>query len=271
MKIFLFFLLIGASIGQTCDDLQKLIKANDQYGKSGVFTRENYPDAFKELTSLHIPTVTIDANKGKATLQKHPMTADHHITDIWVYDDQGRNVTCVKLNSSDTAELSFPIPSDVKSLIVYEHCNLHGVWATETIDTTCDNLHALIEENEKKFGKAGAFTVDSYPESLKDLVALHIPLVMESTDKKNGHVSLKHPMTKEHLIDDIWILDQNERQIGCIKLNATDHAFDAFTIPEGVTSITAYAHCNLHGVWAASPKKLSRRNNSTKFISILFR
>lgn len=258
MEIFLFFLLIGASTGQKCDDLQKLISANAQYGKKGVFTRDNYPDAFKDLISLHVPTVTIDANKGKAVVKGHPMTNEHYITDIWIYDDKGLMVTCVKMNSSSTAELAFSIPLGTKNLTVYEHCNLHGVWATNIIWVNCDNLHALINENESKFGMSGVFTVDHYPESLKDLVDLHIPLVMESTDKEDGHVSLSHPMTKEHLIDDIWVLDQNERQISCVKLNATDHAFDAFGIPDGTTNVTAFAHCNLHGVWAAAPKKLSR-------------
>merc|ERR1712098_53055 len=100
------------------------------YNMSGIYNKTHYPDAFKDLVGLHIPTVTISDDKltGKVTLASHPMVEEHHITDIWVLDQRGNQIACDRLKAGDEASLSFNIPPNTTMIHAIEHCNLHGVW-----------------------------------------------------------------------------------------------------------------------------------------------
>jgi hypothetical protein len=55
-----------------------------------------------------------------------------------------------------------------------------------------------------------------------------------------------------HYVSTIWATDVTGRVVFMKELAATDPAppFIAFKIPEGTAMLTAYEHCNLHGVWA---------------------
>jgi len=255
MKFCLLLFVVACVFGQgpphRCDNLTALIEANTQYGKPGVFNTSYYPDAFKDLVGLHIPTVTMDGNRGEAVMTTHPQGADHYITDIWVFDERGHMVHCRKINATEKAEEHFMIPTHTGSLAVFEHCNLHGVWMT-TVEIRCNDLRRLIEDNERKYNMSGIYNKTHYPEAFKDLVDLHVPVVTISDDKLTGKVTLaSHPMEEAHHITDIWVLDQRGNQIACDRLEAGDDASLSFNIPPNVTMLHAIEHCNLHGVWQA--------------------
>lgn len=253
MFALLFFASVVSAQPHRCDNLTELIANNSQYGKPGVFNTTYFPDAFKDLVGLHIPTVTVDGSRAAAVMSTHPQTADHWITDIWVFSEDGRMVDCRKFNSSEKAELHFRIPTHTGYLRVFEHCNLHGVWEAPAVELRCHDLRRLIQNNSQ-YGKVGLFNSTYYPDAFKDLVGLHIPVVTISDDMKTGRATLvTHPMVEAHHITDIWILDQHGDQIACDILHADDTAALSFNIPEHVTEIFALEHCNLHGVWAAAP------------------
>jgi len=253
LELLILFVPLAFSQPQRCDNLTEAIANNSQYGKDGVFNTSYYPDAFKDLVSLHIPTVTLDGNRGTAVMTSHPQTADHYITDIWVFDERERMVHCRKFSSTERAEERFEVPERVGNLVVFEHCNLHGVWMT-TVEVRCSDLRRLIEDNMRLYNTSGIYNNTHYPSAFADLVDLHIPKVVVSDDKTSGEVTLSsHPMVEAHHITDIWVLDQHGRQIACDRLVAGDKAMLSFNIPSNTTTLHVIEHCNLHGVWQADP------------------
>jgi len=221
-----------------------------------VLNSSYYPEAFADLIKLHIPTVTLDGNRGTAAMKYHPQTADHYITDLWVFDDHNRMVHCRKFSSTESAEERFVVPEHVGNLVVFEHCNLHGVWMT-TVEVRCGDLPRLIADNMRLYNTSGIYNKTHYPSAFADLVDLHIPEVTVKADENYGVVTLsEHPMLEAHHITDIWVLDQNGRQIACDRLVAGDKPELMFNIPSDTTTLHVIEHCNLHGVWQADPVQL---------------
>lgn len=58
-----------------------------------------------------------------------------------------------------------------------------------------------------------------------------------------------------HYVSTIWIQDDKGRVLFMRSFAPTDPSppFVAMRIPEGVQTLTAYEHCNLHGTWASAP------------------
>lgn len=255
MLLLLFTSLVAAQHDR-CDNLTALIEKNIQYGKAGVFNETYYPDAFKDLVTVHIPTVTDEGEEGHVVMSTHPQEADHWITDIWVFSHRGHLLACRKFNSSQKAELRFRIPRDTSHIRVFEHCNLHGVWEAPALEIRCHDLRREVANNTQ-YGKPGIYNKTYYPDAFKGLVDLHLPTVTIADDKKSGVATLSsHPMVEEHHITDIWVLDQHGEQIACEMFHANDTAAVSFNIPDHVTTIYVIEHCNLHGVWAADPVSL---------------
>lgn len=83
-------------------------------------------------TEKHVPVVTVDGAKMKVVVGevKHPMTPEHLISDIWVEFSDG-SLLKSKLTSDNEPEAEFDITGKKGSAVVYEYCNLHGLWKTE--------------------------------------------------------------------------------------------------------------------------------------------
>lgn len=69
------------------------------------------------------------ADAGYVDSGARPM---HYVSTIWIKDDQGRVIFMKSYEPSDASPpfVAIRIPDGVKSLTAYEHCNLHGVWAS---------------------------------------------------------------------------------------------------------------------------------------------
>lgn len=66
-------------------------------------------------------------------------------------------------------------------------------------------------------------------------------------------VEAKHPMGTDHWITVIYIRNQNGIVIGLQEFSSTDPAaIVVFSLPNGTTGVTAFAHCNLHDAWATA-------------------
>lgn len=73
-----------------------------------------------------------DADAGYADAAVRPV---HYVSTIWIKDDKGRVLFMRSFAPTDPAPpfLAMKIPEGVKTLTAYEHCNLHGVWASQPV------------------------------------------------------------------------------------------------------------------------------------------
>jgi len=76
----------------------------------------------------------------------------------------------------------------------------------------------------------------------------HVPVV----EMEKGQVSVfvghaEHPMTQEHHIE--WIVLETDKGWDYRKLTPGNKPHAVFAVAEGESVRTAYAYCNLHGLW----------------------
>lgn len=90
-----------------------------------VLLNANTEDAALEK---HVPVYEMDNNEiiVKVGETIHPMEEKHYITFITLVTDN--NVIRYDLKPSDEPIVRFPY---VKDSIIYEYCNLHGLWKKE--------------------------------------------------------------------------------------------------------------------------------------------
>ena len=90
-----------------------------------VLLNANTEDAALEK---HVPVYEIDNNEIIVKVGEviHPMEEKHYITFITLVTDN--NVIRYDLKPSDEPIVRFPY---VKDSIIYEYCNLHGLWKKE--------------------------------------------------------------------------------------------------------------------------------------------
>lgn len=79
----------------------------------------------------HVPVVSIENNivTVKVGEVAHPMTEEHHIAWIYVETQNGGQRKCLLVDGQP--EASFALTEDDEVIVVYEYCNLHGLWKKE--------------------------------------------------------------------------------------------------------------------------------------------
>lgn len=76
----------------------------------------------------------------------------------------------------------------------------------------------------------------------------HVPVITANQNEINVTVgSILHPMTEEHLIQDIFL--ETDKRILHKHLTANEKPIAIFTIDDDEKVIAAYEYCNLHGLW----------------------
>ena len=95
-------------------------------GKEMVELQAGTKDAALEK---HVPEVTREGNQVHVQVGsvEHPMTDKHYIVFIAVV--QGNKVQRVNLQPGETPKADFVVEDG--PIVVYEYCNLHGLWKTE--------------------------------------------------------------------------------------------------------------------------------------------
>lgn len=242
---------------------------------------------FSEISDTAIVTVG-NGNETDGVFHPMVPSADpdevHFVTHIWVLD-QDENVIALDATDPNQAvpvTFTFAVPEGVTSMVAYEWCNLHGLWmgpevtvpaedtATErAAGDSCEvdeleegafsSTHAdFLRQQSLFFNSSVAFTVDDGTK--------HTPYISLAEDKTsvtvevgNGEVDggVFHPMmaasadADPHWITHIYVVDQSGNIIGMKTLDPSDvdMAVTTFEISEGVTEVTAYEWCNLHGLW----------------------
>ena len=78
----------------------------------------------------HVPEVRTEDNKVYVTVGStvHPMTEEHLIQ--WILLETQKGCQLRKLTAADEPKAVFCLGED-KPKVVYEYCNLHGLWKKE--------------------------------------------------------------------------------------------------------------------------------------------
>ena len=73
----------------------------------------------------------------------------------------------------------------------------------------------------------------------------------DSSERFPWYTSSRHPMSDAHYIDLIYAVDDmnNVIAIGALHPSQEAPAVLSFTVPQGVTTVTPFAHCNIHGLF----------------------
>lgn len=84
--------------------------------------------------------------------------------------------------------------------------------------------------------------------SVDAAVEKHVPVVTEEDGIVRVSVgSVEHPMTSEHYISHVVL--ETDAGIQIAELHPGDKPEAVFSLVKGASIITAYAYCNLHGLW----------------------
>ena len=115
---------------ETCGNVVvKLVDSKVPLVCCGSKMQELVPNTVDASNEKHVPQVTMLENnmiKVEVGSVAHPMTEEHHIAFIYVETDKGG----IKVDLKDKPEAVVAL-GDAKPLVVYEYCNLHGLWKTE--------------------------------------------------------------------------------------------------------------------------------------------
>lgn len=113
---------------------------------------------------------------------------------------------------------------------------------------TCGNLLCSIEDRNVPVccGKPMELLI---PNTVDAAQEKHVPVVKRDGDKVKVTVGeVAHPMIAEHYI--MWIAIACDHGMQLTKLTPGVAPEAEFVVPADV-EITAYAYCNLHGLWKA--------------------
>ncbi len=115
---------------ETCGNVVvKLVDSKVPLVCCGSKMQELVPNTVDASNEKHVPQVTMLENnmiKVEVGSVAHPMTEEHHIAFIYVETDKGS----IKIDLKDKPEAVVAL-GDAKPLVVYEYCNLHGLWKTD--------------------------------------------------------------------------------------------------------------------------------------------
>ena len=112
----------------------------------GAVYTEAAPGPWPTKTASHVPKTSL-AGRTVTVVVEHPMTpadedaavdasaAAHYITTIWARSGDGEVLALWELSATDPAPPSFTFtpPADIATIVVYEHCTLHGVWSSSPV------------------------------------------------------------------------------------------------------------------------------------------
>ena len=88
----------------------------------------NTTDASQEK---HVPVIKVEGNKVTVDIGSvpHPMTAEHHIS--WVYIMTEKGGQRKNLDNTGAPSATFMLSDDDKLVSAFAYCNLHGLWKAD--------------------------------------------------------------------------------------------------------------------------------------------
>lgn len=114
----------------------------------------------------------------------------------------------------------------------------------------CGNIIVYLKASGVPVVCCGEKMKELIPGTVEAAVEKHIPVVTKEGSTVTVKVgSVEHPSTPEHYIE--WIVLQtkngNQRKV----LQAGDQPVAEFALMDQDEVVTAFAYCNLHGLWKA--------------------
>lgn len=112
----------------------------------------------------------------------------------------------------------------------------------------CGNLIEMINDSGVTPICCGTDMNELTPNSVEAATEKHIPVVeIDGNIARVTVGSTLHPMEEAHYIE--WIYLETSIGIKRVKLNPKEEPIASFALLEEETVISAYAYCNLHGLW----------------------
>lgn len=114
----------------------------------------------------------------------------------------------------------------------------------------CGNIIEYVKDSGVPIMCCGQKMTEIVPGTSDGAVEKHVPVVTVSGNEVLVQVgSVEHPMVEEHYIE--WIVIQTEKGSQKVRLSAGDEPKAKFLLVDNDRPISAYAYCNLHGLWKA--------------------
>jgi len=112
----------------------------------------------------------------------------------------------------------------------------------------CGNIIIKVVDSKVPVVCCGEKMEEIIPASVDAAVEKHVPVI----EKKDGVVyvsvgSVAHPMIEEHYIP--LVVLETTAGIQIAELHPGDDPVAVFALVAGAEIISAYAYCNLHGLW----------------------
>ena len=112
----------------------------------------------------------------------------------------------------------------------------------------CGNLILFVKSAGVPVMCCGQKMTELVPGTTDGALEKHVPVVsVDGTAVTVKVGAVAHPMLPEHWIEWIAIETQQGSQIKYLKPGETPEA--TFALTEGDALVSAYAYCNLHGLW----------------------
>jgi desulfoferrodoxin (superoxide reductase-like protein) len=262
----------------TANDWEK--RAAELEAQGPIYTADS-PGPWAGKEAGHVPQIVIDGTNVTIKVA-HPMHAaddagpEHYITTIYARDQANKIVWLKEFKVDDpAAETTFALPAGTTALTAYSHCNIHGLWSSRHIPS--GNSGATATKNDaweadvaalERSGVWSATNEGPWPgkapkhvptvEGGRGSVLLTVshemkagtPLDAGAPDGGDGGKDGGDAGSVEHYIGRMYVRNQDGLVVGWKSLTTLDpFPIALFDLPLGTTKVTAYAWCNIHGVW----------------------
>lgn len=112
----------------------------------------------------------------------------------------------------------------------------------------CGNVITFIESKGAPVKCCGEKMQEIIPNSVDAAAEKHVPVLKSEGQKVVITVSsVQHPMLKEHYIS--WVVLETKQGCQLKELQPEQAPEVQFMLGEDDEAVTAYAYCNLHGLW----------------------
>ena len=115
----------------------------------------------------------------------------------------------------------------------------------------CGNLVGMIHSSGAQMICCGDPMTELVPGSVDASKEKHVPVIAVDGNTVTVTVgAVAHPMLDEHYIQWIYLQTEQGGQRKCLTPGAEPKA--VFALVNGDKAVTAFAYCNLHGLWKAN-------------------
>lgn len=112
----------------------------------------------------------------------------------------------------------------------------------------CGNIIEMVSDKGVNPSCCGEAMEELVPGSIDAALEKHIPVIEEKNDSVIVKVgSIAHPMLPEHYIE--WIVIHTDQGVQRKHLKPGDAPVAEFKLLDNEILFSAYAYCNLHGLW----------------------